>query len=100
MRMFIKTNISVKILWLLLFSNTVVCAQSPWERLAKKTSTLGLDKGIDSFRTASFVLKLVRASQTVAALQPVSEKGFDFTPGDSLQIRSSNGMYHLGDINL
>jgi len=98
--MLVKTNIAVKILLLLLFSNTIVCAQSPWDRLAKKPSTLGLDKGIDSFRTASFVLKLVLASQTVAALQPVSEKGFDFTPGDSLQIRSSNGMYHLGDINL
>lgn len=96
----VKMKTLFAFLLLLLCSSVIVCAQSPWERLAKKQSTLQLEKGFESFNTASFVLKLVRSSQTVAALNPVSEKNFDFTPGDSLKIRSSNGMYHLGDINL
>jgi hypothetical protein len=75
-------------------------AQSPWKILATKPSTLGLEQGTISFQTPSFSLQLVKASQTVASLQPTSIPGFDFTPGDSLKVRSSNGMYHLGDINL
>lgn len=79
-----------------------VCAaaQSPWIRLAQRPSTLGLEQGITELQTQAFRLKLVKASQTVAALSPVSMPGFDFTPGDSLKVRSSNGMYQLGDINL
>ena len=50
--------------------------------------------------TPSFNLKLVKASQTVASLRPMPLPAFDFTPGDRLKARSSNGMYHLGDINL
>jgi hypothetical protein len=96
----VKMKTSFAFLLLLSCSSVKLCAQSPWERLAKKPSTLELEKGFDSFNTKSFVLTLVRSSQTVAALHPLSEKDFDFTPGDSLNIRSSNGMYHLGDINL
>ncbi|MCJ8209721.1 DUF5695 domain-containing protein [Mucilaginibacter sp. RS28] len=75
-------------------------AQSPWEKLAKRPSTLGVDKGILTFHTPDFTLKLVGASQTVAALEPNTEKGFDFTPGDRLPVRSGDGLYHLGDLNL
>lgn len=85
---------------LFLFSNTIVFAQSRWAALAKRTSTLGISDGMLSLQTPSFNLKLVKASQTVAALKPASDPGFDFTPGDSLKVRSSNGMYQLGDINL
>lgn len=75
-------------------------AQSPWIRLAQKPSTLGIDKGFTEVSTPAFRLKLLKASQTVAALSPVSMPAFDFTPGDSLKVRSSNGMYQLGDLTL
>lgn len=75
-------------------------AQSPWIRLGQRPSTLGLDQGTLDLQTQAFRLKLVKASQTVAALSPVTLPGFDFTPGDSIKVRSSNGMYQLGDITL
>src|SRR5579864_6634243 len=58
-----------------------------------KDGTLTLD-------TPAFTLKLVRSSQTVAALQPKADPKFDFTPGDLLSQRSQNGYYHLGDLDL
>jgi hypothetical protein len=83
----------------LFFLNTVH-AQSPWITLSKKPSTLDLPGGYLSFDAGLFNLKLVKSSQTVAGLQPKSVKDFDFVPGDSLKVRSSDGAYHLGDINL
>src|SRR2546425_12600636 len=62
--------------------------------------TLGLDQGYLEFDTPDFKLKLVKASQTVAALQPKGAEGFDFTPGDRLERRASNGYHHLGDLTL
>lgn len=62
--------------------------------------TLGLEQGYLEFSTPDFNLKLVKASQTVAALQPKSSKGFDFTPADRLATRASDGFYHLGDLTL
>ncbi len=63
-----------------------------------------LAQGIVSFETPEFTLKLVRSSQTVAALEPrvaaPDAAGFDFTPGDLLAARSTNGYYHLGDLDL
>ncbi len=56
--------------------------------------------GYLTFQTPDLDLKLVRSSQTVAALDPKAEPGFDFTPGDRLIARSQNGYYHLGDIDL
>src|SRR5206468_8895019 len=50
--------------------------------------------------TPDFTLKLVKASQTVAALQPKGGDGFDFTPADRLEQRSRDGFYHLGDLTL
>src|SRR5215216_2375364 len=52
------------------------------------------------FDTPDFKLKLVEASQTVAALEPKSAAGFDFTPGDRLEKRAANGYHHLGDLTL
>lgn len=75
-------------------------AQSPWVALGKKPSTLGLEKGFNTYDAGGLTLKLVKASQTVAGLQPKSVKDFDFIPSDSLKVRSSDGLYHLGDINL
>ncbi len=62
--------------------------------------TLGLDQGYLDFETPSFSLKLVKASQTVAALEPKGAGGFDFTPSDRLEQRNGDNFYHIGDLNL
>jgi len=74
-------------------------AQS-WKELAQRPSTLDIEEGTIVLQTPSFQLRLVKASQTVATLNPTYDTAFDFTPGDRLKQRSSNGMYHLGDLNL
>lgn len=90
---------SAVILFCVFFSG-ITYAQNPWDRLRQMPSTLGLEEGYISFKTPSFNLKLVRSSQTVAALCPLTDTSFDFTPGDSLEARSGDGLYQLGDINL
>jgi len=77
-----------------------VMAQDPWKALETRPSTLGLDSGFLTFKTGAMQLQLVKASQTVAGLSPVSEPQFDFTPHDRLKLRSSDRMYQLGDIDL
>jgi len=62
--------------------------------------TLGLDQGYLEFDTPDFKLKLVKASQTIAALEPKGAEAFDFTPADRLERRASNGYNHLGDLTL
>jgi len=52
------------------------------------------------FETPDFKLKLSKTSQTVAALEPKSTPGFDFTPADRLSQRAANGYHHLGDLIL
>jgi Family of unknown function (DUF5695) len=59
-----------------------------------------LDQGYIDLDTPDFALKLVKASQTVAALQPKGASGFDFTPADRLERRAANGYHHLGDLTL
>ncbi|MFZ0663724.1 MAG: DUF5695 domain-containing protein [Acidobacteriaceae bacterium] len=59
-----------------------------------------LSRGVITLNTPQFTLKLVRNSQTVAALLPKGDDGFDFTPGDLLVARSHNGYYHLGDLDM
>ncbi len=61
---------------------------------------LDLAAGILEFDTPDFTLKLVKASQTVAALQPKGAHGFDFTPADRLTARTRAGYHHLGDLTL
>ena len=75
-------------------------AQTPSSPTPTPTPTLGLEQGYLEFDTPSFKLKLVKASQTVAALQPVGVAGFDFTPADRLERRAANNYHHLGDIIL
>jgi len=67
---------------------------------ANAVPTLGLEQGLESYETPALKLELVKASQTVAALRPMVDQAFDFTPGDWLQRRQGNGCYHLGDLNL
>jgi hypothetical protein len=69
------------------------------------TTPLGIEHGTLDFDTPDFNLRLVRDSQTIAALQPklAPSEGvvpFDFTPADQLQVRSGNRFNHLGDIIL
>lgn len=64
------------------------------------TPTLGLDEGYLDFESPDFFLKLVKASQTVAALRPTTASNFDFTPADRLERRAANGYHHLGDLLL
>jgi hypothetical protein len=85
--------------WLLLFFPPLLFAQS-WKDLAQRPSTLGLEQGTFSLQTPSFQVVLVKASQTVSGLHSKAESAFDYTPGDRLKERSSNGMFHLGDLNL
>jgi hypothetical protein len=63
-----------------------------------QTPTLGIEQGFIEFETPDFTLKLLKSSQTAAALLPKSGSGFDFTPSDLLSKRASNGFYHLGDL--
>jgi len=55
-------------------------------------------KGTLDFDTAEFTLKLVKASQTIAALQPKGAGGFDFTPADRLANRATDRFNSLGDL--
>ena len=59
-----------------------------------------LAQGMVDFESPDFTLRLVRSSQTVAALKPKGARDFDFTPGDLLVARSQDGFFHLGDITL
>ncbi|MGN7514552.1 MAG: DUF5695 domain-containing protein [Allomuricauda sp.] len=80
--------------------STIKAQQTYWSRVEQRESTLGIADVYQKFTTPDFQLKLVRASQTVAALRPNSEPYFDFTPGERLEIRDKDSLYHLGDINL
>jgi Family of unknown function (DUF5695) len=64
------------------------------------SATLGLEGGTLDLDTPDFNLKLVKDSQTIAALQPKGGDGFDFTPADQLQVRAGNRYYHLGDLTI
>lgn len=76
------------------------------DRAADAVPTLGLDQGVQDLEAGPLRLELVRASQTVAALQPVATirsddtSGFDFTPSDWLDRRAANEYFHLGDLTL
>lgn len=79
---------------------SVLAQQTYWSRVEKREPTLGIAEVYQRFDTPEFRLKLVRASQTVAALNPIKDPYFDFSPGDRLEIRDKDSLYHLGDINL
>jgi len=76
-------------------------ASTPRRRRQRRSSgppTLGLDQGVTNFDTPDFTLKLVNASQTVAALEPKGGDGFDFTPADQIETRQGDHFYQLGDL--
>ncbi len=76
-----------------------VCAQS-WQAIEKKPSTLHLEQGMHQYQTKLFKLKLVNSSQTMAALSPLADTSFNYAPGDRLQQRDKDSLYHFGDIRL
>jgi hypothetical protein len=86
-------------LWL---AGAGIAAAADQQSPAKEPAVAGpmLDQGVITLDTPQFTLKLVRSSQTVAALLPKGQDGFDFTPGDLLTARSHDGYYHLGDLDL
>lgn len=75
-------------------------AQNPRSDQPPPPPALGLDQGYLEFETPDLKVKLVKASQTIAALQPRTADGFDFTPADRLERRAANAYHHLGDLTL
>jgi len=73
--------------------NQLICAFCAFLWLASAA-------GAQTFETPDFKLILEKSSQTVAALEPKSAPGFDFTPADHLAQRSANRYHHLGDLLL
>jgi hypothetical protein len=75
---------------------------APRPRPTGPEPTLGLDQGFLEFDTPDFNLKLVKASQTIAALEPKGQgtNHFDFTPADQLEKRAGDRYFHLGDLTL
>ena len=74
----------------------LLCAVAP----LREKPTSATNESILEFDTPDFKLRLVKASQTVATLEPKTTPGFDFTPGDRLEKRAANGYHHLGDLTL
>jgi hypothetical protein len=95
--------------WLIpvgLLAMSAAFAMAQWSP-AGRDAKLGpmLDQGLVSYQTPELALRLVRSSGTVAGLEakdPAAKhgEGFDFTPAELLAVRSVDGYYHLGDLNL
>jgi hypothetical protein len=85
---------------LLIFASGNAIAQNPWDNLAKRPSTLGIDQGFLNVRSSAFQIKLLKSSQTIATMKPLSDTAFNFSPEKFLKMRSSDGAYQLGDLNL
>ncbi|MGB6744216.1 MAG: DUF5695 domain-containing protein [Terracidiphilus sp.] len=88
-----------------LIAATLVAAGAPaigQEYPAGRDARLGpmLDEGLASYKTPELMLRLVRSSGTVAGLEPNDSDGYDFMPAELLAARSTDGYYHLGDLDL
>ncbi|WP_243641660.1 DUF5695 domain-containing protein [Maribacter algicola] len=84
----------------LIVSCKLSAQKSYWSNVEHREPTLGVAEVFQKHNTPEFQLKLVKASQTVAALRPMDELSFDYTPGERLEVRDKDSLYHLGDINL
>lgn len=86
--------------YLLLF--LTVLATAPGQKPEKRPPVPGpmLEAGTVELDTPELSLRLVRSSQTVAALAAKAPERFDFSPGDLLTERSQDGYVHLGDLDL
>jgi hypothetical protein len=90
----------------LLLSFNVDSMSGQWNPMGRD-ARLGpmLDDGLARYETPDLVLRLVKSSGTVAGLEPRvhgkdQRESFDFTPSELLAARSTDGYYHLGDIDL
>ena len=83
------SKITLLVLFITFFS---ISAQSPWERIAQRPSTLYMEQGSKKYVTKSFSLTLVNASQTVERLAPHADTSFDYVPGDRIDKRDKDGM--------
>jgi len=93
-----KILFAILLLQISFLSSPFVQAQE--KSTAQKTAPPETESAVITFRAGNFQLQLVKASQTVAALQPDTLQSLDFTPGENLLRRNGDGSYHLGDINL
>jgi hypothetical protein len=82
----------------ILFTLAFLCLSGFAQTSTSTTPTLGIEQGFIEIETPQFTLKLLKSSQTVAALLPKGANGFDFTPSDLLEKRAADGFYHLGDL--
>src|SRR5262245_49674919 len=97
MRRVVLLSLCAGIAGMLCLSRAHVGAQEPVPgragQAAGPTATLGLEHGTLDFDTPAFTLKLVKDSQTIAALRPKGAKGrdantpYDVTPADQLTAR-------------
>ncbi len=78
----------------------VGCQAQPPNKKTPSAPGPMLAQGTIDLDTPELTLKLVRSSQTAAALIAKDGSSFDFTPGDLLAERSHDGYYHLGDLDL
>jgi hypothetical protein len=60
--------------------------------------TLGLTNGYLELESPDFNFKLVKDSQTLAALTVKNADGFNFIPTDQLEARQANRFYQFGDL--
>lgn len=86
------------VLWL--FAAMPCLAQSAWENLAKYPSAMDLDLGELSLKSRQFNIGILKSSQTLSSLKLIGDNSFDYSPAKYLKIRSANGFYHLGDLNI
>lgn len=86
--------------WGMAALGTTQAQRTYWSAVDQREPTLGIAEVYQRFSTPEFGLKLVKASQTVASLSPAKDPFFDFTPGERLELRDKDSLYHLGDINL
>ena len=72
-------------------SGVAKAADTPWN---------SPDARIDYYDAAGFTVGLQGSSQTLVALQPKGQGGFDFAPSGRFTQRLKDGYYRLGDIDL
>lgn len=81
-----------------IIAGAAVFGQAPARTPEVRPKTLGIERGEVKFDTPDFNLRLLKASQTLSALEPKGANGFDLTPADRMDPRASDGFYHLGDV--
>jgi len=66
---------------------------------AAPVSAAGVEAAL-KVQSRDFDIELDRASQTLVSLKPKQGGGFDFAPSNLRSVRTGDGYYHLGDLDL